>query len=216
MGVDRCKGINRHWILTTDQNPIRGLEIAYGRSFRQKFRIGEHRKGAFIISITGCLQDGLDCSSRAHRQGAFLDDDGMTSGRLSHLTCTGFYPAQITGLSSSQSLGLGGRVHRNEHHVCSGDRRRHIRGEMQVAPPRPVHNTVEPRFIHGQLAEIGIIPGIDTCLVDVHHLHLNLRTAISDDRHGRAAYVAGTDAADPMNSHVPRPWASPRDYGRSR
>ena len=39
-----------------DCHPVRGLQIADGRSFRQKRKIEEVRKRALILSLTGCFR----------------------------------------------------------------------------------------------------------------------------------------------------------------
>ena len=106
----------------------------------------------------------------------------MTGRCLTQLTSTGFHPAEMTCLTGSQPLGLGGRVHRDEHQVGSINFSRHSAAAKQFALICSCHDAVEPKFKCSQLAEIGIIPGVDARMVDVRHLHLNLRAAISDQR----------------------------------
>ena len=77
-----------------DQDPIGGLMIADGRSFRQKLRL-RAPKGALVLSVTGRFQNRFDGCCRS--TGRVLFTTIVAGGRLSHLTGTGFHPAQITG-----------------------------------------------------------------------------------------------------------------------
>ena len=67
---------------------------------------------------------------------------------------------------------------------------------MKIAAPGPSHHSVQAWFVHGKLAQITVVPGIDTGLVDINNRYLHSRAAIGDDRHGWSAHVAGTNAAD--------------------
>ena len=97
---------------------------------------------------------------------------------------------------------FGGRVHRNEHHVGIRNRGFHTRRKTEIAPPGPAHHSIQARLIHRQSGQVWIVPSIDARLVEVHHRDLNLRTTISDHRHGWAAHVASTNAADALDGHA--------------
>jgi hypothetical protein len=46
---------------------------------------------------------------------------------------------------------------------------------------------------------IKVVPGIDAVLVDINHVNINARAVISHHSHGRAAHIAGADAANVFN-----------------
>ena len=120
----------------------------------------------------------------------------MAYSCFSHSASAGFHPAKITGLTSSQPPGLGGCVHRDKHHVCSGNRFLHRRGEKQIAAARPLHHRIQAWLIDRQFGEIAMVPSIDSSLIDIHNRDLQLRTAIGDHSHGGATHIASADTAN--------------------
>ena len=52
---------------------------------------------------------------------------------------------------------------------------------MKIAAPGPSHHSVQAWFVHGKLAQITVVPGIDAGLVDINnrHLHIGQRSAIT-------------------------------------
>ena len=67
------------------------------------------------------------------RQGARLHHDRVTLGAGSDLTGGRLNSAQVAGLAGTDAAHLGGGVHREEHHVGSGDGRVHGGGDVEVA-----------------------------------------------------------------------------------
>ena len=197
MAVDAHQRLDRRVVLTADQYPIGGLQIANGSALSQELGIGQHRKRLAAMAIAlGSSQDRLHRLGGAHRQGALLDHDGVAAGGDGHLAGRSFDPAQIAGLAGTDTAGLGGGVHREKHHIGGGDRRIHLGAEVQIAAPGPAHHRIKAWLIDGQKAQIVVIPGGDALGIEIHHRHLNLGTAISDNRHRGPAHIAGADTTD--------------------
>ena len=141
-------------------------------------------------------EDCFDSLCCTHWKSALLNDDGVSYSRLGDLTSTGFNPAKITCLTCTKPPGLGGSVHRDKHHVCRGDGLIHTCGEVKIAPARAPNHSVQAGFINRQLAQITVVPSINSVLIDINHGHLEIGTTVSDHRHRRPPDVSGTDATD--------------------
>ena len=134
----------------------------------------------------------------------------MAHSSLRHRARAGFHPAQITGLSCSQALGLGGCVHGDEHHVCRGNRFLNGRGEKQIAAARPLHHRIQAWLIHRQLGKIAVVPSSNPVLIDIHNRDLHIRATIGDHRHGGATHIASADTANRSNGGIA---AHRKNYG---
>ena len=196
MAVDPRQRLNRFLGFPTNQHPIGILQISDRRALRQKLRIREHREA---LARRSSLQNRLHRLGRAHRQGALLHHDRVASGRLCQHARGCLDPLEITCLPCPHTVGLGGGVHGDEHHVGGRDRPLHRGGEVQVATPRPAHHLIEPGFIDRQQTEIGGVPGPNPLLVEVHHRDLDVGAAIGHHGHCWATHIAGTNAANAAN-----------------
>ena len=201
MAVDPCQGVDGLGIIPSDQDPIRSLQISDRRALCQKLGIGQHGKAAFRSGILSCRKDGLNRCSCAHRERALLNNDRVSGGCLGHGSRAGLNPAQVTGLACPESLGLGGSVDGNEHHVRRCNRRLNLCGKGQIATSGSCHHCIETGLINRKKAEIISIPGINPCLIQIHHRDLNLRAAIGNHRHRRTTDITRSDAADSLNRH---------------
>lgn len=200
MAIHTGLGLNRCRVFTSDQYPIRILEIGNRGALSQKFRIRKHRK-RFGCPRSGYLslgsgQDGFDRFSGAYRQGTFLDHDRVTLGAGSQLTGRGFNPAQVTGLAGANTLGFGRGVHREEHHVGCGNRRFHFSGEVQVLAPAAAYDRRKTWFVDGELGEIRIVLGSDARLIEIYHRDLDVGATIGNHSHGGTAQIPRADAAN--------------------
>jgi len=155
VAVDRGQGLDGAGILAADQHPIRVFEIADGGAFRQELGVGEYRKAlAAGRCIAFCGEDRANHFGGPHRQGALLHHDRVALGAGGHLADrsakSGFNPAQIDGLTGTDAAGLGGSVHREEHHVGGGNGRFHGGGEVEVATAAAGYHGIEAGLVDGQ------------------------------------------------------------------
>ena len=98
---------------------------------------------------------------------------------------------QVGGAAGALPEDLGRRVDRHEDDVRGANAAGDVGREEQIPAARPSHHLVQPRLEDRQPVAV---PGGDAFGVDVGHGDANVGAAIGDDRHGRAADVAGADA----------------------
>ena len=99
-------------------------------------------------------------------------------------------------MASPHTLDLGGSVDGQEDHVSGGDRGVDLRREVKVSPSASTDDLIQAGFIDRKLGEIGVVPSVDASLIEVDDGHLELRTTVSNNSHGRTTDVSSTDAAD--------------------
>ena len=118
------------------------------------------------------LQNCLDDLGRAHRDGAFFDDDLRTVGRFGDGPRHGFDVTQIRCTIRADAVGLRGGVDADKNDFGFADRRAHLRAEEEVFASRVLHDFVQAGFIDGQVFRI---PGGDALGVQVNDIHTNVR-----------------------------------------
>jgi len=131
-----------------------------------------------------------DGAQDARGQSTRAVDGGHLAGRSAKSRSN---PAQVTGLAGTDAAGLGGGVHREEHHAGSVDGRLHGGGDVEVAATAAGHNGIKAGFLDRQTGEVGIVPGGDASGIEIHHRDLNVRAAIGNWA-GLRSLAEGADA----------------------
>lgn len=67
---------------------------------------------------------------------------------------------------------------------------------MKISASASTDDLIQAGFVDRKLGEIGVVPGINARLVEIDNGDLYVRTTVCNNRHGRTAHVASTDAAD--------------------
>ena len=119
----------------------------------------------------------------------------MACGVRSDEARAGLDVAEVRRLAGALPFRLRRRIDRDEDRVGRGD----VGGALcltdkpEIAPAGPGHDLGESGLIDRQV--FGIPRG-DPLRIEIKHRHVDVRAAVGDDGHGRAADIAGADAGD--------------------
>mmetsp|Transcript_19425 Transcript_19425/g.58538 ORF Transcript_19425/g.58538 Transcript_19425/m.58538 type:complete len:217 (+) Transcript_19425:924-1574(+) len=199
MRVDVHKHPDSLLRLAADEHSVGLIQVLHGRALRQELRVGQDPKvlaGRTFGRAAGVLvrrQDSVERCGRLHRHGRLLDDDLAPVCVLRDRTADTLNETEVCRAPGTQALHLRRRVHRRKNDVGLLDALLHVCREEQILATALLHNLCEAWLVDRQI--VGI-PSADAGLVQVHDVHLDLRTLQCNGGHGRPSHVAGTDAAD--------------------
>lgn len=186
----------------TDEDPVRGEEVLDGGTFGQELGVGQDVEPAAGLGVG--LEDGPHGPVQSEKQGGFRDqsmrwiqgesrretvdslggpagdgrllDDNLGRGRdLGDPSGSQLDVVQVGGETSTETRLLGRSVDRDEDQVGLGDTLVDLGREEQVPTPASLDDVDETGLVNGEV-EVGVVPGVDSGLVDVNDGDLDVRT----------------------------------------
>ena len=107
--------------------------------------------------------------------GRFLDNDLGAGRDLGNSSGSQLDKVQVSGETSTETRLLGRSVDRDEDQVGLGDTLVNLGGEEQVPASASLDDINETGLVDGQV-EFGVVPSVDTGLVEVDNGDLDVRT----------------------------------------
>ena len=96
---------------------------------------------------------------------------------------------EICSKASADTALLCGRIDTDEDEVSLLDALVDVGGKEEVAASAIAHDVLEARFVDREL-EVGAVPGVDACLVEVDDGDRNLRALEGNNRTSRSTYAS--------------------------
>ena len=156
-------------LLATNQDAVRLHQVSDSRSFRQELGVAQDLKVQPFVVRVQHTRNGL---GRAHRDRTLLDDDLVALGDLGNGTSTQLAILNVGRTTSTDTLGLGGRVDTDEDNVGTLDLVGQVGREEEVLVAAALHDLQEARLVDGQV--IGV-PSINLLLGDVDNGNADLK-----------------------------------------
>ncbi|OQU88312.1 hypothetical protein SORBI_3002G008701 [Sorghum bicolor] len=175
-----------------DDHAVGAQQVPHGGALGEELRVGEDLERA----VSGMrMQDPLHGLGGPDGDGGLLDDDlaRAGAGRGGDHARRALPVGEVGRPAGAEAARLGGRVDGHEDDVGVGDMAVHVGAEGEVAAAAGPDDGVQARFQH---REAVAVPGVDARPGDVHDGDLDGRALECHHGHGRAADVAGTNAAD--------------------
>ena len=129
-----------------------------------------------IFEISRCSATRLlDSLGGPAGDGRLLDDDLGAGRNFGDPSGGQLDVVQVGGETGTETGLFGGGVDRDKDQVGLGDTLVDLGGEEQVPAPASLDDIDETGLVDGQV-EVGVVPGVDTGLVDVDDGDLDVRT----------------------------------------
>ncbi|BAS84779.1 Os03g0425450, partial [Oryza sativa Japonica Group] len=184
-------GAPRGGLAAADEDAVGGEQVADGGALGEELRVGEDLEADAVAAVV--VEDLLDGLRGLDRHGGLLDDDLVGRRHGGDHPRRALPVGEVGGLAGAEAAGLGGGVHGDEDDVGLADVPLDVAAEEEVPPAAAAHDVVEARLVD---RERVAVPGVDAGGGDVDDDHLDVGALEGDDRHGRAADIAGSEAAD--------------------
>ena len=101
--------------------------------------------------------------------------------------------AELRRPAGADAVSFGGGADGNEDQVRCGDGLTDIGGKVEIAAAGGGYHLIESWFVNRQG---GGVPRVNALDIKVRHIHLDVRTFRGDERHGRSADIASSEATD--------------------
>ena len=157
----------------TDQDSVRGEQVLDGGTLGQEFGVGQDVELASGLSVG--LEDGSHGLGSPARNSRLLDNDFGRVGNLGNSSSSQFDVVQVCGETSAETALLGGGVDGDEDQVGFGDSLVDLGGEEQVSASALLDNVNQSGLVDGKV-EVGVVPSINSGLVQVDNGDLDVRT----------------------------------------
>ena len=157
----------------TDQDSVGGEQVLDGGTLGQEFRVGQNVELASGLSVS--LENGSHRFGGSARDGRLLDNNLGRVGDLGDPSGSQFDVVQVCGETSAETTLLGRGVNGNEDQVGFGDSLVDFSGEEQVSASALLDNVDQSRLVDGKV-EVGVVPSINSGLVQVDNGDLDVRT----------------------------------------
>ena len=181
---------------TADEDAVGELEVFDGSAFGEKLGVGEDLEGSAVRGVGS--EDRLDCRRRFYGDGALLNDDLVAFGNFRDQTSSGLDVAKIRRTSCADAVRFGRCADGDEDQIRCSDGTADVGREVKVSAESRGNDGIETRFVNRERVRV---PRSDPLFVHVRDRDLDVRALGGDHGHGRAADVAGAEAADGFDSH---------------
>ena len=138
---------------------------------------------ALVVAVQNPFHGG----GGTYRERRLFHDNLALIRNIQNVTGRLFPVLQVGRLAGTVAKSLCRGVHGDEDDVRFLNGCRNIGAKEEVAATGTLYHIVQARFKN---REVIAIPGVNSCLVDIHHGHLHIGALVGNNGHGGATDVA--------------------------